>query len=136
MPTCHRQKHKHNQLFEITLISECDVFSSRVKDCLAEMLSVNSTLERLDVSGNNLGSDYFSRCVGPALMSNKSLKVLKFTSCGSNDVSAICEAMVEGNTTVEELDASNNHIGAVFGEGLLKILQVYVHLCILVVLAY
>ena len=100
------------------------------------MLSVNSTLERLDVSGNNLGSDYFSRCVGPALMSNKSLKVLKFTSCGSNDVSAICEAMVEGNTTIEELDASNNHIGAVFGEELLKILQVYVHLCILVVLAY
>lgn len=87
------------------------------------MLSVNSTLERLDVSGNNLGSDYFSRCVGPALMRNNSLKVLKFSSCGSNEVSAICEAMVERNATIEELDASNNHIGAVFGERLLKILQ-------------
>ena len=89
------------------------------------MLSTNSTLERLDVSGNNLGSDYFSRCVGPALRINKSLKALKFSSCGSSDVSAICEAMTEDNVTIEELDASNNHIGAVFGEGLTNILQVY-----------
>lgn len=89
------------------------------------MLSTNSTLERLDVSGNNLGSDYFSRCVGPALRKNKSLKALKFSSCGSSDVSAICEAIAEDNLTVEELDASNNHVGAVFGEGLSKILQVH-----------
>ena len=95
-----------------------------MKDCLGMMLSTNSTLERLDVSGNNLGSDYFSRCVGPALMTNNSLKALKFSSCGSNDVSAICKAMAEGNAAIEELDASNNHVGAVFGEGLSKILEV------------
>ena len=88
------------------------------------MLSTNCTLERLDVSGNNLGSDYFSRCVGPALRKNTSLKTLKFSSCGSSDVSAICEAMAEENVTIEELDASNNHVGAVFGKGLSNILQV------------
>ncbi|XP_078360294.1 uncharacterized protein LOC144644637 isoform X1 [Oculina patagonica] len=92
-------------------------------ECIGIMLSTNSTLERLDVSGNNLGSDYFSRCVGPALRINKSLKALTFSSCGSSDVSAICEAIAEDNVTIEELNASNNHVGAVFGEGLSNILQ-------------
>lgn len=88
------------------------------------MVSANNALERLDVSGNDLGSDYFSRCVGPALRANQSLKALKFSSCGSSDMSAICEALVEGNATIEELDTSNNHVGAVFGQGLSNILQV------------
>lgn len=88
------------------------------------MVSANNTLERLDVSGNNLGNDYFSRCIGPALKTNQSVKSLKFSSCGSNDVSAICEALVEGNSTIKELDASNNHVGAVFGQGLSNILRV------------
>ena len=88
------------------------------------MVSSNNTLERLDVSGNNLGNDYFSRCIGPALRTNQSLRSLKFSSCGSNDVSAICEALVERTSTIEELDASNNHVGAVFGQGLQNILQV------------
>ena len=89
------------------------------------MLSTNVYLEKLDVSGNNLGNDYFSRCVGPALKTNKSLKVLRFSSCGSTDASSICEAIVEGNTSLQELDASSNHFGAAaFGGGLSKILQV------------
>lgn len=88
------------------------------------MLSANKTLERLDVSGNNLGSDYFSRCIGPALRENQCLKTLKFSSCGSNDVSAICEALIEGNSTIEELAASSNQIGAMFGQRLSNILQV------------
>ena len=88
------------------------------------MVSANNTLERLDVSGNNLGNDYFSRCIGPALGTNQSLKCLKFSSCGSNDVSAICEALAERNSTIEELDASNNQVGAVFGQGLSNSLQV------------
>ena len=88
------------------------------------MVSANSTLERLDVSGNNLGSDYFSRCIGPALRVNQSLKALKFSSCGSSDMSALCEALVEGNSTIEELDASSNHVGAVLGQGLSNILKV------------
>ena len=88
------------------------------------MVSSNNTLEQLDVSGNNLGNDYFSRCIGPALTTNQSLKSLKFSSCGSNDVSAICEALVDGNSTMAELDASNNHVGAVFGQELSNILQV------------
>ena len=88
------------------------------------MLSTNCCLETLDVSGNNLGNDYFSRCVGSALMTNKSLKVLKFSSCGSTDASVICEAMSEGNANLEGLDASNNHFGAAFGDGLSRVLQV------------
>lgn len=88
------------------------------------MLCTNCCLEKLDVSGNNLGNDYFSRCVGPALRTNKSLKALKFSSCGSTDASAICGALVDGNATLEELDASNNHFGAVFGDGLSSVLQV------------
>lgn len=89
------------------------------------MLSTNVYLEKLDVSGNNLGNDYFSRCVGPALMTNKSLKALRFSSCGSTDASSICEAIAEGNTSLQELDASNNHFGAAaFGGGLSDILQV------------
>lgn len=104
------------------MISECGVFFLCVKDCLGEMLFVNFILERLDVFGNNFGSDYFLWCVGLVLMSNKFLKVLKFISCGLNDVFVICEVMVEGNIIIEEFDVSNNYIGVVFGEGLLKIL--------------
>lgn len=88
------------------------------------MLSSNCCLENLDVSGNNLGNDYFSRCVGPALMTNKSLRVLTFSSCGSTDASAICEVMIEGNSRLEGLDASNNHLGAVFGDRISRVLQV------------
>jgi len=87
------------------------------------MLSSNCCLENLDVSGNNLGNDYFSRCVGPALMTNKSLRVLTFSSCGSTDASAICEVMIEGNSRLEGLDASNNHLGAVFGDRISWVLQ-------------
>ena len=44
---------------------------------MGKMLSANSTLVSLDVSGNHLGKDYFSRCVGPMLATNKSLKILR-----------------------------------------------------------
>lgn len=42
------------------------------------MLEQNQTLELLDVSGNNLGKDYFSRCVGEAMKKNKTLKTLRY----------------------------------------------------------
>lgn len=98
-----------------------------IQECIGIMLSSNCCLESLDVSGNALGNDYFSRCVGPALMKNKSLKTLKFSSCGSTDASAILEALCEGNARIAVLDASNNHFGAAFGDGLSRILQVIVN---------
>ena len=60
-------------------------------------------------------------------MKNKSLKTLKFSSCGSTDASAILEALCEGNARIAVLDASNNHFGAAFGDGLSRILQVIVN---------
>ena len=45
------------------------------------MLSTNKCLEVLDVSGNHLGKDYFSRCVGPALSENSTLQVLRLVVC-------------------------------------------------------
>ena len=41
------------------------------------MLTDNQTLQYLDVSGDYLGKDYFSRQVGGALKVNKTLKILK-----------------------------------------------------------
>ena len=92
------------------------------------MLSQNCSLESLDVSGNSLGKDYFSRCVGPALKQNRSLKILKFSSCGASDVAAICEALYseDGNGILEELDASDNQLGDAFGKSLAEILKVCV----------
>lgn len=90
------------------------------------MLSSNTCLEFLDVSGNDLGKDYFSRCVGPALQVNTSLKALKCASCGSNDMSAILDALSgnHGNRTLEEWDVSNNQLGEKFGKGIEEVLKV------------
>ena len=90
------------------------------------MVARNCSLESLDVSGNSLGKDYFSRCVGPALGQNKVLRTLKFSSCGASDVTAISEALLSegGNNTLEEMDASSNQLGDSFGKGLAEILKV------------
>lgn len=48
------------------------------QECLGKMLSMNSSLINLNVSSNQLGKDFFSRCVGPALGCNKTLKTLRY----------------------------------------------------------
>ncbi|KAK3728559.1 hypothetical protein QZH41_011638, partial [Actinostola sp. cb2023] len=84
---------------------------------LGVMLTKNNCLEFLDVSGNDLGMDYFSRCVGPALRINKTLKTLKCASCGATDMAAIMETLAasDGNRSLTALDVSNNLLGVEFG---------------------
>ena len=50
------------------------------QECVGELLSKNQSLTCLDVSGNYLGKDYFSRCVGPALAANSTLQMLKYNN--------------------------------------------------------
>ena len=48
-----------------------------LQECIGKMLSTNQSLTCLNVSGNYLGLDFFSRCVGPAMAVNKTLKILQ-----------------------------------------------------------
>lgn len=50
------------------------------QECVGMMLTHNQMLVYLDVSCNSLGKDYFSRCVGPALKVNTSLKTLRLVT--------------------------------------------------------
>ncbi|ESP02588.1 hypothetical protein LOTGIDRAFT_171908 [Lottia gigantea] len=77
--------------------------------CIGMMLKENKTLQYLDVSGNNLGKDYFSRCVGPALKTNSSLLTLRAESIGSVDMKLLLESLQENNS-LEDFNISNNQI--------------------------
>ncbi|XP_070546675.1 NACHT, LRR and PYD domains-containing protein 14-like [Ptychodera flava] len=86
--------------------NQADTDSSQ---CLGELLSNNSTLTWLDVSSNNLGKDFFSRSVGPAIKANNVLKCLRFSSCGSTDLNVFLESLSE-NSSIVELDFSHNQM--------------------------
>ena len=90
------------------------------------MLSENSTLENLNVSGNSLGKDYFSRCVGPALHNNSSIKSLKCSSCGANDITAILKAMSDDDSisSLTQLDISHNQLQEKTGEQISDVIKV------------
>ena len=47
------------------------------QDSVGRLLSQGPPLVYLDVSGNNLGKDFFSRCVGQALKTNTTLQTLR-----------------------------------------------------------
>ena len=47
------------------------------QDSVGELLLHGPPLVYLDVSGNYLGKDYFSRCVGQALKTNTTLQTLR-----------------------------------------------------------
>ncbi|KAK2151611.1 hypothetical protein LSH36_357g02080 [Paralvinella palmiformis] len=76
---------------------------------LGKMLSENQTLSCLDVSGNYLGTDYFSRCVGPSMSQNSALNILRCKSIGSTDVTVFMDNLVENNN-LKELCLSHNSI--------------------------
>ncbi|XP_050399775.2 uncharacterized protein LOC126817009 isoform X1 [Patella vulgata] len=92
--------------------------------CIGKMVQENGTLQYLDVSGNSLGKDYFSRCVGPALKTNTSLTRLKAQSIGIVDVNVLLEGLKE-NKTITELDLSSNQVTdrRSLGEGLNTVLK-------------
>ena len=79
------------------------------------------------MSGNSLGKDYFSRCVGPALCKNRTLKSLKCSSCGANDVTAVMESLSDdnGNTALTELDISHNQLQEKTGEQIADVIKVH-----------
>ncbi|KAK3094982.1 hypothetical protein FSP39_008700 [Pinctada imbricata] len=93
-------------------------------ECLGKMLSENRSLQYLDISSNYLGKDYFSRCVGPPLKSNQTLKTLRAASIGSTDVKQFLEGLVE-NTSLMELDFSKNCVRdpAALGKGFALVLK-------------
>ncbi|XP_038058471.1 leucine-rich repeat-containing protein 74B-like [Patiria miniata] len=93
-------------------------------ECLGKMLSANCTLVRLDVSSNQLGRDFFSRCIGPSLGSNTTLKTLRASSCGFTDLDVMMDNLTR-NGTLEELDVSHNQMrdSNVFSSNLKAVLQ-------------
>ncbi|XP_060072518.1 uncharacterized protein LOC132552338 [Ylistrum balloti] len=76
-------------------------------ECIGRMLSMNQTLVYLDVSNNNLGIDYFSKCVGPTLKTNNTLQTLRAKSIGMRDLRVLMEGVKE-NTSLTEIDFSTN----------------------------
>ncbi|VDH90227.1 Hypothetical predicted protein, partial [Mytilus galloprovincialis] len=92
-------------------------------ECLGKMITQNKTLVYLNVSSNSLGKDYFSRCVGPALKVNTTLKTLRAQNLGSSDMKVFMEGLME-NTALTDIDLSNNALsdrmilGKGFGEKL------------------
>ncbi|XP_046575861.1 uncharacterized protein LOC124283880 [Haliotis rubra] len=76
-------------------------------ECVGRLLSHNKSLVYLDVSSNNLGKDYFSRCVGPALKSNSTLQTLRAKSIGSTNMKVLLDILVD-NTTLTSIDLSSN----------------------------
>eukprot|EP00057_Strongylocentrotus_purpuratus_P035594 XP_800128.3 PREDICTED: uncharacterized protein LOC581313 [Strongylocentrotus purpuratus] len=73
------------------------------------MLMTNQTLKSLDLSSNQLGKDYLSRCIGPSLKTNTSLTSLNISSCGGTDLNALMEGLLE-NTTLSSLNISHNQL--------------------------
>ncbi|XP_033102299.1 uncharacterized protein LOC117105292 isoform X2 [Anneissia japonica] len=92
---------------------------TQCSECLGMMLAKNDTLEELDLSSNQLGRDFFSRSVGPAMALNSTLKVLRCASCGFADLSLLIDSL-STNSSLVELDISHNHMvdGTEFGEKL------------------
>nr|XP_054751286.1 uncharacterized protein LOC129257075 isoform X1 [Lytechinus pictus] len=78
-------------------------------ESIGVMVMTNQTLKSLDLSSNQLGKDYLSRCIGPALKTNTSLTTLNMSSCGATDLSALMEGLQE-NTILSSLDVSHNQL--------------------------
>ncbi|XP_056005417.1 uncharacterized protein LOC125659591 isoform X1 [Ostrea edulis] len=93
-------------------------------ECLGLMLSHNDSLSYLNVSNNNFGKDYFSRCVGPALKTNTSLTIFKAENIGCTVVKDFIAGLKENNS-LTELDFSNNCVSdrTALGSGLAEILK-------------
>nr|XP_039251034.1 uncharacterized protein LOC120328572 [Styela clava] len=80
-------------------------------EMLGQLLSKNTTLQHLNVSGNLLGKDAFSRYVGTALQENSSLKSLDLSSCGATDLHCLCESLRNSTcSAMSTLIASHNQI--------------------------
>ncbi|KAJ8321968.1 hypothetical protein KUTeg_000439, partial [Tegillarca granosa] len=80
--------------------------------------------EYLDVSSNYFGKDYFSRCVGPALKTNTSLKTLRAESIGTTDVRLLMDGL-QDNTSLTEIDLSRNSVSdsSILGKGFAECLK-------------
>ncbi|OWF49630.1 uncharacterized protein LOC110451468 [Mizuhopecten yessoensis] len=93
-------------------------------ECIGQMLRMNQTLAYLDISNNNLGIDYFSKCVGPALKTNTSIQTLRAKSLGMRDLRVLMEGLTE-NTSLTEIDFSMNSFSHPAGvtEGFANILK-------------
>ncbi|XP_071098335.1 uncharacterized protein [Haliotis cracherodii] len=84
--------------------NRCDTDSA---ECVGRLVAHNTSLVYLDVSSNNLGKDYFSRCVGPALKSNSTLQTLRAKSIGSTNMKVLLDVLVD-NITLSNVDLSSN----------------------------
>ncbi|XP_062588751.1 uncharacterized protein LOC134250409 isoform X1 [Saccostrea cucullata] len=93
-------------------------------ECLGLMLSHNGSMSYLNISNNYFGKDYFSRCVGPALKTNKSLMNFRAENIGATDVKDFLAGLKE-NTSLTELDFSNNWVTdkTALGAGLGEVLK-------------
>ena len=102
-------------------------------ESLARVLAVNSTLEELDISNNNIGDKGIGH-IGIALLTNTTLKMLcigncvpvvphLYTSTGSNHMNGICTAL-QKNTTLKTLNVSFCGMSDLVAESLARALEV------------
>ena len=78
---------------------------------LKKMVSMNETLEHLDLSGNSLFSDSGACCILHGLMQNRTLVTLslhKICLTATEETNRLLSEMLRVNTTLKHLDLSSN----------------------------
>ncbi|KAJ3111995.1 putative aminopeptidase npepl1 [Phlyctochytrium bullatum] len=92
---------------------------------LAQMLKMNSTLERLSLEWNCIGLwDSGPKSLADALSINRTLQHLDLRNCKIGPQSAICIAQgLSHNTTLRTLDLRWNHAGLLGGRAFIDALQ-------------
>ena len=88
----------------------CDI-SDKGAESLARALSVNSSLEELDISDTSIGDEGVAH-IASALQTNTTMQVLDVKNCGISDKGAESLARtLAASSSLESLDISSNSIG-------------------------
>ena len=113
-----------------TLNFACCGISALVAESLARALEVNSSLEELDISYNNIGDKGIGHIATALLTNTCSLKILNISNCvfymGSNDMNGRVEffTALQKNTTLKALNFAHCGIMDLVAESLARALDV------------
>ena len=105
----------HHKLCKLDM-SECRMGYDDVKALCEGLSQMNGTLEKLNLSHNNVES--VAGDVSKALINHHKLCKLDMSGCrmGYDDVKALCEGLSQMKGTLEELNLSDNNVESVAGD--------------------
>ena len=100
-----------NTTMKVLHVNGCLNISYKGAESLGRVLSVNSSLEELDISGTSIGDEGVAH-IANALQTNTTMKVLDVAYCEISDKGAesIARALT-ASISLERLDISHNHLG-------------------------